>query len=414
MGGLLTRVYFETGKNVYRSMGYHSLVRLLETYLVYWLLRADKDSANNLMANRALLEQSVPHWGQVSSYIKGKVDDLQYRRRTAPADALREGSARDGHNAFSSSFSYEDAHSIVGGITKTFASFWDSECASMKAALFERDTQRTGRVPLSKFYGKGLDGDWRFGESEAYLRELGALDESSRHGKQVIVSNYMQAASNCVISTPHYLVCCTNDCEPLLAEIEVTIGAPRASPLALLAVVGSMAAQSTLDDDQPPRLAVTLLEMLERIAEAHGGEVPLYGRLFAQWLHYVFPRECAFPHQAGSVAAIPPSEYGEEFYASPEEMQRHANSSSLAFDYISKDGVQWMSQWIPEEELMAEHAADIQAPWEKRRPALGVVAATGAFTLFLVASLARLVQSIRGKRTEASMDLFAASKQHYV
>ena len=31
----------------------------------------------------------------------------------------------------------------------------------------------TGRVPLSKFYGKSItDAEWRFGESESYLRAL--------------------------------------------------------------------------------------------------------------------------------------------------------------------------------------------------------------------------------------------------
>ena len=133
-----------------------------------------------------------------------------------------------------------------------------------------------------------------------------------------------------------------------------------------------------------------------------------------KWLHYAFPRECAFPHQVRIIAAIPPSEYGEEFYASPEEMRRHANDTSLALENISRDGVQWMSQWIPEEELIAVHAADIQAPWEKRSPALGGVAATGAFDLFLAASLVQTLPSIFENKTGASMNLFAPCKQHYV
>merc|ERR1719156_386461 len=58
----------------------------------------------------------------------------------------------------------------------------------MKASLVEMDKKGTGRVRLSDFYGEALKTDWRFGESEAYLRQLGALDESSRWlGKQVII-----------------------------------------------------------------------------------------------------------------------------------------------------------------------------------------------------------------------------------
>ena len=34
---------------------------------------------------------------------------------------------------------------------------------------------------------------------------------------------------------------------------------------------------------------------MEMIADKHHGEVPLHGRLFSQWLHYVFPQECPYP-----------------------------------------------------------------------------------------------------------------------
>merc|ERR1719382_1879751 len=119
----------------------------------------------------------------------------------------------------------------------------------MKATLVEMDTLGTGRVPLSKFYGNGLDEDWRFGESEAYLRVLGALDETSWRGKQVIIPNYIQAASNCIISSRHYLVCCANDCEALLDDIESALGAPSAEPAQILEVVGNTSSHfSALDE----------------------------------------------------------------------------------------------------------------------------------------------------------------------
>merc|ERR1719352_1753128 len=106
----------------------------------------------------------------------------------------------------------------------------------MKSSLVAMDKSNTGRVPLSKFYGSAMDSEWRFSESEQYLRELGALDETSRwRGKQVIIPNYLQAASNCIVSTPHYLVCCQNHCESLLGEIDLAIGAPMASPSEILA-----------------------------------------------------------------------------------------------------------------------------------------------------------------------------------
>merc|ERR1719502_2312607 len=48
-------------------------------------------------------------------------------------------------------------------------------------------------------------------------------------------------------------------------------------------------------------LASWLHHRLDEIAKHHGGLVPLHGRLFAQWLHYAYPRECNFPHAAGTI-----------------------------------------------------------------------------------------------------------------
>merc|ERR1719231_304579 len=112
------------------------------------------------------------------------------------------------------------------------------------------DAHHTGRVPLSKFHNAALGSEWRFSESAEYLRELGALDETSRwQGPQVIIPNYMQAASNCIVSTSHYLVCCVNRCESIMGEIEIAIDAPSASTKRILEVVGNMTAQTTLDND---------------------------------------------------------------------------------------------------------------------------------------------------------------------
>merc|ERR1719224_376355 len=125
----------------------------------------------------------------------------------------------------------------------------------MKLTLVGMDKYSTGRVALSKFYGTGLDLDWRFGESEAYLRELGALDESSSWmGPQVIIPNYIQATSNCIISTSHYLVCCVAECETLLGEIETAVKAPSALPSTILGLVRNMTSQTTLDNDEAPHL----------------------------------------------------------------------------------------------------------------------------------------------------------------
>merc|ERR1719323_2148050 len=171
-----------------------------------------------------------------------------------------------------------------------------------------------------------------------------------------------------------------------------------------------MAAQSTLDDDFPLPLKGTLRQQLMTISKAHNGEVPLHGRLFAQWLHYAFPRECAFPHKVGMVSSTPPSEYGEHFYASVKEMTTHvsgANASNIsAFGKDELEKMEWMSQWSPEEELIAEHGMVVRAPWEQR----GALALVGVFSLGVVFLLyARMPVSETGDTLR-----LPSSKQHYV
>merc|ERR1719296_558940 len=338
----------------------------------------------------------------------------------APVASARAGASREGHNALSSQFSFEDAHRIVGGITQTFASFWDAERSSLKQQLIAMDTHNTGRVPLSKFYGTGLEAEWRFGESEAYLRELGALDETSWQGKQVIIPNYLQGASNCIVTTPHYLVCCANDCEHLLGDIEAAVGAPTAEPDALLALVSGLAAQTTLDDDFAPELGAALVAQLNEISRIHDGHIPLHGRLFQQWLHYIFPRDCPFPHKAGEIKATAPMEYGTSFVATLEQMQQHAaeaNASATAPTTAGgaappgrREDLQWMTQWSSEEELIADFDNRFRAPWH--RPSVTPVCMV--VLLLLLAGVLRASSKAGGRlQPEASL-LPTTRRAHFV
>merc|ERR1719299_350748 len=121
-------------------------------------------------------------------------------------------------------------------------------------------------------------------------------------------------------------------------------------------------------DDEPPKIDDALRAQLLKIAETHGGKVPLHGRLFAQWLHYVFPRECSFPHKAGAHKALSPQQYGQGYIASDEEVKTHAADRNANASMEEKlEEVQWMSQWSEEEELQADYALQLQAPWESTR-----------------------------------------------
>merc|ERR1719210_1231939 len=233
--------------------------------------------------------------------------------------------------------------------------------------------------------------------SEAYLRELGALDETSWRGKQVIIPNYIQAASNCVVAGPHYMVCCINDCELHLNEIEISVGAPTASPAQILALVSNMTSTITVDDDEPPHLEGALTKQLEEIATVHGGTVPLHGRLFSQWLHYVFPHECAFPHKMGGATATTIMEFGDKYIASDIEKKMHADNVSMSEipATMDKDDLQWMSQWSSEEELVLGEINAMHAPWELKNFVImiGTLALLGAV---LVGTIKMRHQKISG------------------
>merc|ERR1740127_399375 len=43
-------------------------------------------------------------------------------------------------------------------------------------------------------------------------------------------------------------------------------------------------------------LSPTLVQLLDEVAGHHGGMIPIHGRLFSQWMHQAYPRECRFPH----------------------------------------------------------------------------------------------------------------------
>jgi len=357
---LLQKVYLKQYKPMARSLYASRLQQVLEDYMVNWMVADDPDSIQHVLANRSLLFESFPHWRDIVDFLRGQVKTFAYGQRKSVT-----GRTSKGADLLGNSYSFADAESIVGGITRSFARFWESECIDMKSQLVDLDVDATGRVPLSVFYKAAMQSEWRFGESEAYLRELGALDDTSRSGPKVIIPNYMQGASNCIVPAGHYLVCCASECEGILGELEQAIKAPLAMPEEILAVVGNMTLQSHLDKDEPIRLQGTLTNQLHKVAEAHGGRVPLQGRLFAQWLHYVFPRECPYPHKAGLATAQTPSQFGGQYLATSDEMRAHAGRASAAGMLPSvMNDTEWMAQWSHEEELVGEHI-ELRAPWEK-------------------------------------------------
>jgi len=354
---MLDDVYRRHMRPTDEGLGRSALVAIVEEYLLRWILAEHVGSSQGRITSREITGRAFPNWREVADMAAGEIRALDFRKKR-----------------MSQHYTFDDAHEIVGGIVHRFGSFWESECTSMRDQLVAMDAHGTGRVPLAKFYGSGLDVDWRFAESEAYLRDLGALDETSAwRGKQVIIANYIQAASNCIVSTPHYLLCCANGCESLLGEVEAGVGRPLGTPDEILRLVGNMTSPND-GDEGAPHISASVGRQLGEIAAAHGGQVPIHGRLFAQWLHYAFPRECPFPHKVGAVSARTPTEFGQGYMATAGDMQDHASLADAPQEPVDKEDDQWMSQWSSEEELLADYGVHLRAPWERSAAVLGAAA----------------------------------------
>jgi hypothetical protein len=393
---LLEKVYRSGDKRTTWLLSRVGLHQILESYIVHWIMGQDEEGVRALEEDPMLLETQFPHWKQVSGFVLGQIKNFERRRQQSlPA-------VKDSGRALTGRFTFDEAHEIVGSITNSFGLYWETECRVMKDALVKMDKSGTGRVRLSEFYAAALDDEWRFGESEAYLRQLGALDETSRwHGKQVIIPNYLQAASNCIVGTDYYLVCCANECEGLMDEIELAIPKPVAEVEEVLAAVRNLTSN---EDDEPVVVSRVLEDSLGQIARKHGGKVPIHGRLFAQWLHYLFPRECPFPHKAGNAASLLPHQYGDGYVATKDELTAHASrkNATVAGD---REGDHWMSQWSHEEELAADYSSHIAAPWEARH-------GFTVITLFMLAAGAALWSYVFGGGAGLLRDLMRGSGSH--
>merc|ERR1719383_516752 len=80
-----------------------------------------------------------------------------------------------------------------------------------------------------------------------------------------------------------------------------------------------------------PTLSKAILDKLQELADHHGGKVPIHGRLFAQWLHIVFPRECPYPHVSGTIQPKTSKEWkasGKTVKARQEEKQQYIEVAS--------------------------------------------------------------------------------------
>jgi hypothetical protein len=257
-------------------------------------------------------------------------------------------------------FTYKHMETLIERISEQFGAFQDLECRQLKHRLLEMEELDSGRVKLSDFYKTGVVYKSHFKESVEDLRGQGALDENQAGEPRVIVANYIASPTNCLAHTGFYSICCVNECEGILARIETEIAAPAATPQRILDIVQSISTATVSGGV----ISESLVHRLGQVATRQGGKITLHGRLFAQWLHLLFPRECPYPHAASSnVSPLSASEWMKirQTVAKPldvEQMQEYIDSAmddGTLSENSSEDVI--LSTWSEEEEILYESVA---------------------------------------------------------
>lgn len=162
-------------------------------------------------------------------------------------------------------------------LARKYGKWQDAECLDMKSTLM-RLGGAPGLAPFEAFRKEPDHGTYQFREGAGYLAATGILQAGE--APQVRIANYLLGPSNCIAPSRYYTVCCLNDCERLLGDVEAQVRRPAPTAEALLAAV---------------RPASEAAEALRRLASAGEGLVPLHSSAFREWLHGAFPNDCPLP-----------------------------------------------------------------------------------------------------------------------
>jgi len=323
---------------------------VIDAYMTSYVLGLNYSemNASQVEMERGSINEIYPGWPETQKFL-----------REVEASTIPKGRQE---------LTFENIATVVEEIGERYGRWQDHECRSLKSELLHLEDRGTGRVRLADFYGSAVnEGKWQFSESVPYLRELGALDESDPADMRVIIPNYIYSPSNCVASSKYYSVCCVDECEDLLGHIEEQLRAPAATPTEIVAIVSKLSSPTVAANGN---ISDLLLRRLDEIAQHHGGNsVPLHGRLFAQWMHNVYPRECRYPHITGTISP----QRAEDWIAmelqpaaTEEEMKLHiASSQPRTLGDVTSGGIDEdagaCGAWTLHEELVAEHPRAVAA-----------------------------------------------------
>jgi len=387
-------------EGIYATMQFSEAARLsstaIDTVLEMFLMSYIKGSHTQKSApadfkrmEEELIESCIV-WFEAKSWIQDLRLTLDYTQQA-------------GRNPFSQEYTFDHASEVAQEIGHRFGHFQNLECHALKEQLVDMEHDGSGRVTLAKFYSGIDDRDWPFIESPDYLRNLGALDETDPSRPCVIIPNFLSSPSNCVAPSSFYSVCCIDECEGLMAHVELAIGEPSATTARLVEVVSALESETV---EAPRNLSSAQYARLEEIATFHGGHVPLHGRLFAQWMHHAYPRECRFPHEAGTTNPLNQEEFMKQFgmdaEASDEEVYLHiTNKTSVAMEVKAP-----LLPWTSSEELIAPHSH------RRHVPEAGPAACSPTRVLVFLGALASAVLPLA--RASKSLSPTSDKKERYL
>jgi len=361
--------------------------QVIDAYMLMLVLGLNHSTVAPELVSRAWgnIDQIYPAWGETQKWVR------EVRKEVTSADPL-------------SRTAFGMTTQVLEEVADRYGRWQDSECMALKGDLMRYERGDTGRVLLRDFYSAALNGSFQYTESKEYLRELGVLDESTPSQPSVIISNYINGPSNCLASSKYYSVCCINECEALLQPLERHIGAPDALPSEIVDLVQRLPSATV----QAPRTLPDMLrQRLEGIAAQHGGRVPIHGRLFAQWMHHAYPRECPYPHVSGTATLLSSREYqlahGDQHVLSAPALQAqvYAHSEPLAEEDVISE-----LPWSVEEELFVHVPA--RATGEKSSSFLRCV-------MMLIVASSMSVATVRAfSGGKGAMDWGSKKEKHMV
>eukprot|EP00746_Dinoflagellata_sp_MGD_P158509 gnl/MRDRNA2_/MRDRNA2_86492_c0_seq10.p1 gnl/MRDRNA2_/MRDRNA2_86492_c0~~gnl/MRDRNA2_/MRDRNA2_86492_c0_seq10.p1 ORF type:complete len:550 (+),score=95.20 gnl/MRDRNA2_/MRDRNA2_86492_c0_seq10:118-1767(+) len=341
-----------------------NLKELISSYLITEMFEGTEDKELHMKEKRRI-HRRYPFWYTTILFLEDTVISEVWQRQASK-------------NPFSvQMYSFEDAVHIAERVSQEFGSWSNYECREMKDMLMEMDVLDTGRVKLSDFYSYTKDGAWQFLEPSEQLRLAGALDESSTWlGPQVMIPNYINAMSNCITSQPYYQICCLNECDHVFQQLETHIAAPSATVSEVIkALESGVYAPTSISDLQRERL--------DEIALVHNGKIPIYGRLFARWLHFVYPHECPYPHAEGVVKPMTQREWKELVGVKAESATDDEIAQHLGSDYARRapSADAGATMWSLEESLLDQSEKAGFSIWALLRIAVQISMLAGFVSL---------------------------------